>query len=60
MTSRICWDTMLFIYWLEKRSKYVARLARSLERMETRGDWLCSSAFGVGEQSGRMEDHLAC
>ena len=47
--SRIYWDTMLFIYWLEEHPTYVDRLRRILTRMETRGDQLCSSAFGVGE-----------
>ena len=47
--SRIYWDTMLFIYWLEGHPTYVDRLRQILTRMETRGDQLCSSAFGVGE-----------
>ncbi len=47
--SRIYWDTMLFIYWLEEHPTYVDRLRQILARMEARGDQLCSSAFGVGE-----------
>ena len=47
--SRIYWDTMLFIYWIEARPDYVGRLERILSRMEMRGDRLCSSAFGFGE-----------
>ena len=47
--SRIYWDTMLFIYWLEGHPTYVDRLRQILTRMEARGDQLCSSAFGVGE-----------
>ncbi len=49
MTSRIYWDTMLFIYWLEEHPEYVDQVGRILARMEARGDQLCSSAFGVGE-----------
>ena len=47
--SRIYWDTMLFIYWLEEHPAYADRLGQILTRMEARGDQLCSSAFGVGE-----------
>ena len=47
--SRIYWDTMLFIYWLEEHPPHVDGLKRLLSRMEMRGDRLCSSAFGLGE-----------
>ncbi len=47
--SRIYWDTMLFIYWIEEHPDYVDRIDRILSRIESRGDQLCSSAFGVGE-----------
>lgn len=47
--TRIYWDAMLFIYWIEGRHEYVARIDRILARMEARGDRLCSSAFGIGE-----------
>ena len=47
--SRIYWDTMLFIYWLEEHPTYAAEIDRILARMEARGDQLCSSAFGLGE-----------
>ena len=47
--SRIYWDTMLFIYWLEEHPTYVDGLKRLLSRMKLRGDRLCSSAFGLGE-----------
>ena len=49
MTSRIYWDTMLFIYWIEEHPDYVEQIDRILSRIESRGDQLCSSAFGVGE-----------
>ena len=47
--SRIYWDTMLFIYVLEEHPTYVEGLKRLLSRMQSRGDRLCSSAFGLGE-----------
>ena len=47
--SRIYWDTMLFIYWIEQHPTHADGLERLLSRMETRGDRLCSSAFGLGE-----------
>jgi predicted nucleic acid-binding protein len=49
LTSRVYWDTMLFIYWIEEHPTYVDRIKRILSRMEMRGDQLCSSAFGLGE-----------
>ena len=49
MKSRVYWDTMLFVYWLEKHSAYVDSMKRILTRMDARGDQLCSSAFGLGE-----------
>lgn len=49
MRSRIYWDTMLFIYWIEEHPEHAGRVQRILARMEARGDQLCSSAFGVGE-----------
>ena len=47
--SRIYWDTMLFIYWIEEHPAHADGLKRLLSRMEARGDQLCSSAFGLGE-----------
>ena len=49
MTSRIYWDTMLFIYWLEEHPDYASQIDRLLARIEARRDQLCSSAFGIGE-----------
>ena len=49
MTSRIYWDTMLFIYWIEEHPDYADQIDRILARIESKGDQLCSSAFGVGE-----------
>ncbi len=47
--SRIYWDTMLFVYWLEDRLPYSARVERIYSRMTERGDQLCTSTFAVGE-----------
>jgi predicted nucleic acid-binding protein len=47
--SRIYWDTMLFIYWLEDHPRYGARVQRIFERMQDRQDQLCTSSFAVGE-----------
>jgi len=47
--SRIYWDSMLFIYWLEDHPQHAVRMNRILERMRERGDRLCTSVFTVGE-----------
>ena len=47
--SRIYWDSMLFIYRLEDHPQHAERMNRIHERMEERGDKLCTSVFTVGE-----------
>jgi uncharacterized protein len=47
--SRIYWDTMLFIYWLEDHPRYGNRVQQIFERMRARQDQLCTSTFAVGE-----------
>ena len=47
--SRIYWDTMLFLYWLEEHPKYAPGIARLLERMTERQDTLYTSAFTIAE-----------
>ena len=47
--SRIYWDSMLFIYWLEDHPIHAARMNRIHERMEARGDTLCTSVVTIGE-----------
>jgi uncharacterized protein len=47
--SRIYWDTMLFIYWLEDDPRYGDRVQQIFERMRKRQDQLCTSTFAVGE-----------
>jgi uncharacterized protein len=47
--SRVYWDTMLFIYWLEDHPVYAKRVRHILSKMEERQDRLCTSAFTAGE-----------
>ena len=47
--SRIYWDTMLFVYWLEDHPQYASRVQEIHEKMERRGDSLCTSVFTLGE-----------
>lgn len=47
--SKIYWDTMLFVYWLEDHPVYAKRVRHILTRMEERQDRLCTSTFTAGE-----------
>lgn len=47
--SRIYWDTMLFIYWLEDHPQFAKRVDSIFSRMKERGDQLITSAFTFGE-----------
>jgi len=47
--SRIYWDTMLFVYWIEGHPTYGKRTQQVLARMRARGDSLCTSVFTLGE-----------
>ena len=47
--SRIYWDTMLFVYWLENHPRYAKRVRHVLSKMKERQDQLCTSSFTVGE-----------
>ena len=47
--SRVYWDTMLFIYWLEDREPFSKSLASMYRRMQERGDTLVTSAFAIAE-----------
>lgn len=47
--SRIYWDTMLFVYWLEDAAPHVSRVRQILKKMRDRQDRLCTSVFTVGE-----------
>ena len=43
--SRIYWDTMLFIYWLENNPQFAKRVGAIRTRMEERGHQLITAAF---------------
>jgi predicted nucleic acid-binding protein len=47
--SRIYWDTMLFVYWIEDHPDHAARINQIRTHMEDRRDTLCTSAFTLGE-----------
>ncbi|HXX24333.1 MAG TPA: PIN domain-containing protein [Terriglobia bacterium] len=47
--SRIYWDTMLFIYWLEEHPVFAKRVDEIHHRMEDRHDQLITGAFTLGE-----------
>jgi uncharacterized protein len=47
--SRIYWDTVLFIYWLENNPYYAKRVDEVYSRMKARGDQLLTSSFTFGE-----------
>lgn len=47
--SRIYWDTMVFIYWLEDHPEFAKRVDAIHSRMEQRRDQLITGAFTFGE-----------
>jgi predicted nucleic acid-binding protein len=47
--SRIYWDSMLFIYWLEDNPRFIKRMKAIRGRMDERQDQLITSAFTIGE-----------
>jgi len=47
--SRVYWDTMLFIYWLEDHPEYARRVDEIHSRMKQRQDQLITGAFTFGE-----------
>ena len=47
--SRIYWDSMLFIYWLDDNPQFAKRVASIHTRMSERRDELITSAVTVGE-----------
>ena len=47
--SRIYWDTMLFVYWLEDHPQHALKVKRIFEKMEQRQDALCTSTFTMAE-----------
>jgi uncharacterized protein len=47
--SRIYWDSMLFIYWIEDHPVHAATVERIARSMRARGDVLYTSVFTLGE-----------
>ena len=47
--SRIYWDSMLFVYWLEDNPQFAQRVGAIHSKMKERGDELITSAFTFGE-----------
>lgn len=47
--SRIYWDTMLFVYWMEDHPEYARRVHELRSSMGRRRDVLCTSALALGE-----------
>jgi hypothetical protein len=43
--SRIYWDTMLFVYWIEDHPRYANRIRQLLLKMETRRDQLAPASL---------------
>ena len=47
--SRVYWDSMLFIYWLEDHPEHAPRVDAVRSQMEQRRDQLITGAFTFGE-----------
>ena len=47
--SRVYWDTMLFIYWLEENPNFGKRIDAIWSRMQKRNDELITGALALGE-----------
>lgn len=47
--SRIYWDTMLFIYWLEENPQFGKRVDAIWSRMQERNDQLITGSLALGE-----------
>jgi len=47
--SRIYWDTILFIYWMEDNPQFAARVNAIHSRMRERNDELITGALTFGE-----------
>jgi uncharacterized protein len=47
--SRIYWDSMLFIYWLEENPQFGKRVDTIWSRMRVRNDQLITAALTFGE-----------
>lgn len=51
--SRVYWDSMLFVYWLENHPSYAPRVEHIFQSMVDRGDRFCASYLSIGEVLAR-------
>ena len=47
--SRVYWDSMVFVYWLENHPQHAPRAEHIFRSMQSRGDQLCASYLSIGE-----------
>lgn len=47
--SRVYWDSMLFVYWLDENPQFAKRVDAIRARMQERNDELITGAVTVGE-----------
>ena len=47
--SRVYWDSMIFVYILERNPQFLSAALAVLHGMQRRGDTLCTSIFSIGE-----------
>jgi predicted nucleic acid-binding protein len=52
--SRIFWDTMMFVYFLEGSAEFAPQVRASFKRSEERGDTLVTSYLALGELMAGM------
>lgn len=51
--SRVYWDSMIFVYWLESHPTYAPRAEHIFRSMVARGDRFCGSYLSLGEVLAR-------
>jgi uncharacterized protein len=47
--SRVYWDTMLFIYWVEQNPQFAKKVDTIWSRMQARNDQLITGSLALGE-----------
>lgn len=62
--SKIFWDSMIFIYWMEGHVIYAPKVQKILQAMQSRGDILYTTHLAAGEvlvgpQKKKATDALA-
>ena len=51
--SRVYWDSMVFVYWLEDHPSYAPMVEHIFQSMVARGDRFCASYLSIGEVLAR-------